>query len=159
MNNHSNGNERTALYVTGHSQAARPQLVLDAGGVLATNMSPGFWHSVAVEAKLPMEHIYRIYKSEVSHRLWTDQVTEEVFWKWLQKKAPLVEESKVKGFIADCLKPLPAVSMSGPLRRRPAKNVDQGEALGWNSLLADSEGLWISKAEMWLNANVLHPSN
>lgn len=91
------------------SAAARPQLVFDIGGVLATNISPLFWNLVAREAGRPVEHIYRPYKEEVSARLWTGEVSEAAFWEWLCQRVEGMDVGKGKAFLAESLTPLPAL--------------------------------------------------
>ncbi|MCR2805099.1 HAD-IA family hydrolase [Paenibacillus soyae] len=89
--------------------AARPQLVFDIGGVLATNISPLFWNLVANEAKRPVEQIYRPYKEEISGKLWTGEVTEAAFWEWLVQHAEGLSMDQGKAFLEESLVPLPAL--------------------------------------------------
>ncbi|MEK3882226.1 hypothetical protein [Paenibacillus sp. PL2-23] len=86
----------------------KPQLILDIGGVLATNISPLFWELVAEDAGVASDVIYRLYKAEVSERLWTGEVTEEQFWSWLGRAAGL-ERQQGQAYLSASLAPLPAL--------------------------------------------------
>lgn len=88
----------------------RPQLVFDIGGVLATNLSPIFWELVAVHSNQPMQPLYRKYKDELSKNLWTGSVTEAAFWEWLCQAAEGLSEAQGKAYLAESLRPLPALS-------------------------------------------------
>lgn len=87
----------------------RPQLVLDIGGVLATNLSPLFWRLTAAEAAVSEEALYMAYKAQISELLWTGSISEEQFWSWLNEQAPLIEAKQARAFIDRSLQPLPAL--------------------------------------------------
>ncbi|MDQ8735233.1 HAD-IA family hydrolase [Paenibacillus sp. LHD-38] len=185
----------------------RPQLVLDIGGVLATNLSPLFWQLLAADVGFAEDVIYGDYKKLVSERLWTGVITEEQFWDWVQSYAHQLNKEQARGYIDRSLQPLPAlakvaewsevaeihllsnhlsawvdpivqpirpylksmtisneVALKKPhpdifakvIEKLPAgspvlfvddhpKNTKQAASLGWRTLLADEEGLWIKK--------------
>lgn len=185
----------------------RPQLVLDIGGVLASNLSPLFWQLLAADVGVAEDVIYGDYKKQVSERLWTGVITEEQFWDWVQSYAHQLNKEQARGYIDRSLQPLPAlakvaewsevaeihllsnhlsawvdpivqpirpylksmtisneVALKKPhpdiftmvIEKLPAgspvlfvddhpKNTKQAASLGWRTLLADEEGLWINK--------------
>ncbi|WP_054028904.1 hypothetical protein [Bacillus sp. FJAT-28004] len=185
----------------------KPQLVLDIGGVLATNLSPLLWQLLAAEAILSEEALYSEYKQQISERLWTGQMTEEQFWNWVVAYTPSLDITQARSYIDRCLQPLPALdemsrwsavadihvlsnhlpawvepiitpikpylksitisSESALQKPHPAifdkvtehlpsecyvlfvddhhKNTKQAALHGWQTLLADDEGLWISQ--------------
>jgi hypothetical protein len=88
----------------------RPQLMLDIGGVLFTNLSPRFWILVAQEAGVGHETLYRQYKGEISAKLWIGEISEDQFWGWLLAFSPKLDLLKAKQIFADCLIPLPALA-------------------------------------------------
>ncbi|WP_169083003.1 HAD-IA family hydrolase [Paenibacillus sp. PL91] len=88
----------------------KPQLVLDIGGVLATNLSPLFWELLAAEANVSEEVIYAVYKKQISERLWIGDLTEEQFWLWVKDYTPLLETKRARAFIDNSLQPLPALA-------------------------------------------------
>lgn len=88
----------------------RPQLILDIGGVLATNLSPQFWQLLAAEAGVTEESIYSPYKAQISEFLWTGELSEDQFWDWLNEQTPTVSTPQAKNFLADCLQQMPALS-------------------------------------------------
>ncbi|MGM0880789.1 MAG: HAD-IA family hydrolase [Bacillota bacterium] len=87
----------------------RPQLVLDIGGVLATNLSPLFWQLIAAEAAVSEDALYEAYKRQVSEQLWTGSLSEEQFWSWIQVQAPNIPAQQARSFIDRSLQPLPAL--------------------------------------------------
>ncbi|MGO4543968.1 haloacid dehalogenase [Paenibacillus sp. 2TAB23] len=88
----------------------KPQLVLDIGGVLATNLSPLLWQLLAIEAAVSEEHLYSAYKREISESLWRGQLSEEQFWEWILSYAPMLTIEQGRAFIDMSLKPLPAIA-------------------------------------------------
>lgn len=91
----------------------RPQLVLDIGGVLATNLSPLFWQLLAAETALTEEALYSEYKQQISSRLWTGEISEPDFWHWVSAYAPLLSQEHAKRMIDRSLQPLPALGKIG----------------------------------------------
>ncbi|WP_141500704.1 HAD-IA family hydrolase [Paenibacillus luteus] len=87
----------------------RPQLVLDIGGVLATNLSPLFWQLLAAETVLSEEALYCEYKNQISSQLWTGEISEHDFWHWVSAYAPLLTQEHAKTMIDRSLQPLPAL--------------------------------------------------
>ncbi|MFD0587114.1 HAD-IA family hydrolase [Paenibacillus sp. GCM10027627] len=109
--------EKQKKYVAGQiageeatGRIARPQLVLDIGGVLATNLSPFFWNKVSEAGSIPIDRLYAKYKQELSHALWTGTATEEQFWQWMERETT-VNERLGKAILAQSLQPLPALQM------------------------------------------------
>lgn len=89
----------------------RPQLVLDIGGVLATNLSPRFWSLLAENASISESVLYAEYKEQVSQSLWTGQTSEDGFWKWLEDRTPLLQTGQAQAFLKSSLEPLPGLKM------------------------------------------------
>lgn len=87
----------------------RPQLVLDIGGVLATNLSPLFWQLIAAEAEVSEDALYKTYKQQISEQLWTGSISEEQFWSWLKDQAPKIQAPQARACIDRSLQPLPAL--------------------------------------------------
>ncbi|WP_424765665.1 haloacid dehalogenase [Paenibacillus sp. sgz302251] len=89
----------------------KPQLVLDIGGVLVTNLSPLFWQLLAAESHVSEEALYTEYKKELSEALWTGAISEEQFWAWVKERAPQLQMDRAPSMIDRCLQPLPAMEM------------------------------------------------
>lgn len=87
----------------------RPQLVLDIGGVLATNLSPLFWQLLATDAIVSEEALYSDYKQQISERLWTGGISEEQFWTWIKAHTPRLHTEQARSYIDKSLQPLPAL--------------------------------------------------
>lgn len=87
----------------------RPQLVLDIGGVLATNLSPLFWQLLTEKAAISEEALYANYKTQMSGSLWTGRISEDMFWAWLEQQTPHLSTEQARAFIHTSLQPLPAL--------------------------------------------------
>lgn len=87
----------------------RPQLMLDIGGVLATNLSPRFWNEVARQADCPVELLYAKYKKELSRGLWVGHFSELQFWNWISAQVPSVSAAQGQAILMESLTPLPGM--------------------------------------------------
>ncbi|GBG09683.1 hypothetical protein PAT3040_04342 [Paenibacillus agaridevorans] len=111
--------------------ATRPQLVLDIGGVLAANLSPKFWMLVSEAAEVEHSTLYKIYKQEISSKLWRGEIMEEQFWGWLQDQAPKLSPSEAKHMLAGCLSPLPALQRLPEWSRAADLHILSNHLLSW----------------------------
>ncbi|MFF2888167.1 hypothetical protein [Paenibacillus sp. NPDC057967] len=95
----------------GYSAASdrRPQLMLDIGGVLATNLSPRFWNEVAKHAESPVELLYAKYKEELSRGLWVGHWSEVQFWDWIGSQVPSLSAAHGQAILLESLTPLPGL--------------------------------------------------
>lgn len=87
----------------------RPQLILDAGGVLVSNLSPLFWEQLCEQASIRYEVIVPHYKSSMSAALWRGEVTEAEFWAWLTSGYSSVNEQTARQLLTSNLVRLPAL--------------------------------------------------
>jgi len=90
--------------------ALRPQLVLDVGGVLLTNLTP-FWRELAGLANLSYEEVRTAYKREMRETLWDGRSSEPAFWTWLQDSFPAIDDGRARQALTASLAPLPALSL------------------------------------------------
>ena len=88
----------------------RPQLVLDVGGVLLTNLT-NFWGRLAVMAGLPYADVRAVYKAEMRAALWTGAAEERRFWEWAAARLPSVDPNAARQALLDSMRPLPALDM------------------------------------------------
>src|SRR5690606_34256633 len=91
--------------------AMNKTLVLDVGGVLASNLTPGLWEQLASIGSCDQKHLYADYKEEVSEKLWCGQISEEQWWEWLSDRGVIVAEEQRSNLITNHLKPLPALEL------------------------------------------------
>ncbi|QGH35753.1 hypothetical protein GI584_17605 [Gracilibacillus salitolerans] len=63
------------------------QLILDVGGVLATDLDL-FWEELVNQADLPYDKIRAIYRTEIREQLWQGDISEYNFWQWLDYTFP-----------------------------------------------------------------------
>lgn len=84
-------------------------LVMDVGGVLATNLSPNMWLQLAQIGQCDHEWLYTAYKQEISKKLWCGDISEAYFWQWLKEKGIELDEQARTSLIHDNLIPLPSL--------------------------------------------------
>jgi len=87
----------------------KPQLVLDIGGVLATNLTPVFWNRLGEQAGGTAEQVYAAYKQTLSAKLWTGEIAENEFWSWIGDQLPSAGRDSARALMLECLSPLPAM--------------------------------------------------
>ncbi|MEC0266347.1 HAD-IA family hydrolase [Paenibacillus anseongense] len=87
---------------------ADKELVLDIGGVLATNFSPLFWQELSEQSNTPYEVLFD-FRREMREELWTGKIPEEGFWKQLHLKFPSIHMEKAKEILISNIRPLPAI--------------------------------------------------
>jgi len=87
----------------------RKTLVLDVGGVLASNLSPSLWKQLSSIGSCDEQQLYTEYKEEISRKLWCGQITEQQWWEWLSARGVEVAAEQRADLIAGHLRPLPAL--------------------------------------------------
>ncbi|MFC4403145.1 HAD family hydrolase [Gracilibacillus xinjiangensis] len=85
------------------------QLVLDIGGVLATDLD-NFWFTLSEEAQLPLEIVRSVYKQEIRQNLWNGNITEPEFWDWLTNTFPNIKLDYLKESLTNSLYPLDGIN-------------------------------------------------
>lgn len=85
-------------------------IVIDAGGVLFSNLTPRLWQELAKQSAKQIEAntLYLNYKQEISSLLWTGEYTETQFWSWLEQHDIFLNVEERQALISSCLLPLPA---------------------------------------------------
>lgn len=89
----------------------RKTLVLDVGGVLASNLSPGLWQQLSSIGRCEEQLLYAQYKEEISRKLWCGEITELQWWEWLAARGVEVSAELRPHLIASYLQPLPALEL------------------------------------------------
>ncbi|EFM12453.1 conserved hypothetical protein [Paenibacillus curdlanolyticus YK9] len=87
----------------------KPQLILDVGGVLLSNLTPGFWTELAETTLVPYETFRTSYKQEIRDDLWSGAATETQFWQWAAQHAPALTAADGRQMLLKHLVPLPAI--------------------------------------------------
>jgi len=88
----------------------KPQLVLDVGGVLLTNLD-SFWRALADPAGAPLGEIRDRYRREMRGKLWSGNIPEPDFWSWLAASWPGLDIAAARRALARSIKPLPALDL------------------------------------------------
>jgi hypothetical protein len=120
----------------------RPQLVLDIGGVLLSDLTPPFWHWVTAQTAAPYEEILAQFRRDMHTALWTGALTEGAFWGWLCATSPAIDDGAARGHLASTPTPLPALAQLATW----AKSVDI-------HLLSNHRAEWVMPA---LNGTLAH---
>lgn len=89
----------------------KPQLVLDVGGVLLTNLSPPFWQELTASTAIAYTELVALYKENMSQSLWSGRVTEEQFWDWLCDQCATIDRQQARALLQKNLTPLPALDL------------------------------------------------
>ncbi len=112
-------------------EASRPQLVLDIGGVLATNLAPMLWQRLAAVSGLPQAELYAVYKQQHSRRLWRGELSERQFWGWIREQAPDWTDELGRELIGQCLQPLPALERLPQWQQTADVHLMSNHLLAW----------------------------
>jgi putative hydrolase of the HAD superfamily len=88
--------------------ATKSDLVLDIGGVIATNFSPFFWNDLSTVFEVSKDKLAK-FKKEIRDELWTGMIEEKEFWVRLKKDFPTIEIEYAKSKLQSSIKPLPAI--------------------------------------------------
>ncbi|GGD49448.1 hypothetical protein GCM10010911_03710 [Paenibacillus nasutitermitis] len=88
----------------------KPQLVLDAGGVLVANLSPLFWQQIAGEPAA-YDQLVQTYQLELREDLWNGKAAEPAFWHWLRQQLPQLQEHQARRLLHMNIQPLPAMKL------------------------------------------------
>ncbi|WP_164545393.1 HAD-IA family hydrolase [Paenibacillus albus] len=86
---------------------SRLQLVLDAGGVIVTNMLE-LWKEIAGEVEIPVHELKESFKVQLRSTLWNGESDEEAFWQWLTSYYPGLTAADGRAILARHLRVLPA---------------------------------------------------
>ncbi len=78
------------------------QLVLDIGGVLATDLDL-FWDELVLQANLPYNDIRTLYRNEIRKKLWHGEISEKAFWQWLVTTFPKIDLNYLQNVLPDSL--------------------------------------------------------
>jgi FMN phosphatase YigB (HAD superfamily) len=91
-------------------RAGKPQLILDIGGVLVTDLTEGFWGWVAGTAGVPEDQVLMWFRQDVRLALWTGAITEGQFWTQLATRFPTIDPGAARTALRAHLQPLPAMT-------------------------------------------------
>ncbi|SEO74804.1 HAD-IA family hydrolase [Paenibacillus sp. OV219] len=86
---------------------SRLQVVLDAGGVIVTNL-PELWKEIAEHADLPIHELKECFNVQLRSKLWTGESDEEAFWQWMTSYYPGITTADGRAIMARHLRVLPA---------------------------------------------------
>lgn len=86
----------------------KSELILDIGGVLATNIPSLFWQELSTVSKNSHEAILKI-KNEIREELWTGSITLKEYWSRFSEQFPTIESEMAQKMILSYIKPLPAI--------------------------------------------------
>jgi len=84
------------------------QLVLDVAGVIVTNLSPTYWMEMAALEGVTYEFLHNQFKHEIRELLWTGKISEEEYWKWMNRQCPSIEIHEAQSILYKHLRTLPA---------------------------------------------------
>ncbi|WP_236013181.1 HAD family hydrolase [Paenibacillus glycanilyticus] len=85
----------------------KPELVLDAAGVIATNFSPRFWQELVWRYGLSYDKLAQ-FKQEIRVSLWTGVISEDEFWDEICSRFPAIDRDEARIRLLSQITPLPA---------------------------------------------------
>ncbi|MCK9859697.1 hypothetical protein [Paenibacillus sp. ATY16] len=85
----------------------KPELVLDAAGVIAANFSPRFWQELVRQYGLPYDKLAQ-FKQEIRVSLWTGVISEDQFWYEICSRFPAIDRDEARIQLLSQITPLPA---------------------------------------------------
>ncbi|MFD2699653.1 HAD-IA family hydrolase [Paenibacillus shunpengii] len=71
----------------------KPQLVLDAGGVITANLSPSYWSELMLSDIVSGNSVVRKFKEELRESLWSGRVSEAEFYVWIRRQISDIDHS------------------------------------------------------------------
>lgn len=87
----------------------RPRLILDVAGVIATNLSPGFWEEAAMTGGTTYRQLKDSFSREIRELFWTGAITVDQFRDWLAGHGPDLSMERLSALAMKYLQPLPAL--------------------------------------------------
>lgn len=86
---------------------SRKQLVLDAGGVVITNLTL-FWTLIGEASGRPHADVKAAFAAEIRDGFWSGSLPEADFWRWLGGSCPGLPEREARECLRRAIRPLPA---------------------------------------------------
>lgn len=96
----------------------KPQLILDAGGVIVTNFPASFWEELARQAGTAVEELQQFFHRELKEPLWTGKIGEPAFWDMIVRRYPAVDPARARSVFLAGLRLLPAAGRLPGLSER-----------------------------------------
>lgn len=86
---------------------SRPQLILDAAGVIVSNLSASFWEEITDGSVVTFNEIRKRFY-DIKEVLWAGLVSEQEFWEWLNRQCPGIQPIQAKALLQEHLQLLPS---------------------------------------------------
>ncbi|MGK9251225.1 HAD family hydrolase [Paenibacillus humicus] len=122
----------------------RPQLVLDAGGVLVSNLTPSMWQELAEISGHAFGELRDRYKRDIAGRLWTGEHPEAEFYRWIAGFVPGWAEADAERLLRSHLQPLPALERLPELARLADVHLLSNHVSGWLRPVLEPASEWLS---------------
>jgi len=96
----------------------KTQLVLDAAGVIMTNIPASYWKSLADQAGVTVDELVSYFQTELKVPLWTGKISEPEFWERIKKRYPSVDLAQTRAELLAGLRLLPTAERLSEWSRR-----------------------------------------
>ena len=96
----------------------KTQLVLDAAGVIMTNIPGSYWKSLAGQAGVTVDELVSHFQKELKVPLWTGKISEPEFWTLIKARYPTLDLEQTKAEFLDGLRLLPTAERLPELGRK-----------------------------------------
>lgn len=105
-------------------------MILDIGGVLATNYTPQFWEALASDYDVPYEALMR-FRKDVRADLWTGAIAETEFWERMSGRFQVIDSADARERLVSEIRPLPALERLAEWRGRASLNILSNHRTEW----------------------------
>ncbi|MDI4646126.1 HAD-IA family hydrolase [Cohnella hashimotonis] len=105
-------------------------LVLDVGGVLATNYTPQFWEALSYDYDVSYEALMQ-FRKDVRADLWTGAITETEFWERLSERFQTIGAADARERLVSEIRPMPALERLAEWRDRASLNILSNHRTEW----------------------------
>ncbi|ASS68467.1 MULTISPECIES: HAD-IA family hydrolase [unclassified Paenibacillus] len=122
----------------------RPQLVLDAGGVLVTNLTPSMWRELADISGHGYGELRDSYKRDIAGRLWTGEQAAPEFYRWIAGFHPDWTEGDAEKLLRSHLLPLPAMDRLPELARSADVHLLSNHVSEWLRPVLEPAAEWLA---------------
>ncbi|SFB43361.1 putative hydrolase of the HAD superfamily [Cohnella sp. OV330] len=105
-------------------------MILDVGGVLATNYTPQFWEGLSDDYDVPYDALMQ-FRKDVRADLWTGAMAEREFWERMSGRFHAIDGADARERLVSEIRPLPALERLAEWRDRASLNILSNHRTEW----------------------------
>lgn len=105
-------------------------MILDVGGVLATNYTPRFWEGLSDDYDVPYDALMQ-FRKDVRADLWTGAIAETEFWERMSGRFQAIDGADARERLVSEIRPLPALERLAGWRDLASLNILSNHRTEW----------------------------